>query len=252
MICMKKFILALLAVSTFATAEAQKNTILKYGNAGIYRDQSDAGAGNESRTFNWHINPGVGYQFTDHITLGLQGGFWSNFDENRTSPSANQWNRNAMENREWQLGIFYRYTHYFGNIFYVFGQLDLSYVSGQDVSENETRQVDFANNRIAETVIYNYDYYNGFMASYRPMIGMFIHDGFSLNFGFGDIAYRTTSYDVPKSTGNPTIDQSFFAFRFGQQFNFGASLNIKCHKKTGNVKPGDDLRPMMMEEDDDE
>lgn len=251
---MKKLILALLAVSAFGTANAQKKSILVYGNLGLYADKTDNGGGSEMRSFNWNVNPGVGYQFTDHLTLGVQGGIWSQFSENRNSPVLNTWNRNASEMREWQAGVFARHTHYFNNIISMFCQLDLSYVSGQDVSENETRMVNTATNSITETVIYGYDYYNGFQAFITPQVSVHVADGFALNFGFGSMGYRTISYDVPKSATalRPTIDQSNFVFNYGKQFTFGIQRNFACKKKTGNVKPGDDMRPMKTEESDDE
>ncbi len=253
---MKKLILALLAVSTISTADAQKNSVLVYGNAGLSTNQNDNGGGSESKDFNWHINPGVGFQFTDNITIGVQGGLWSEFSEVRSANAANTaWQRDASEYREWQAGAFFRYTKYFGNIFAMFTQVDLNYVSGQNVSEAETRMVDFNANQIVEQVIYNYDYYNGFQAFITPMISANVHKGLALNFGIGGLGYRTISYDTPKSPSplNPTIDQSNFIFNFGNQFSFGITKNFACKCKTGNVKPGDDLRPMRMEaEDDDE
>lgn len=250
---MKKLFLALLAVSTFGAANAQKNSVLVYGNLGLSTHHADNGGGSENKSFNWQINPGVGYQFTDNLTVGVQGGLWSNFNENRSANATNtQWKRKAAETREWQAGVFVRHTKYFGNIFAMFAQLDLSYVSGQDVSENETRTVDYTSNKIVETLIYGYDYYNGFQASITPMASVTVHKGLALNFGFGGLGYRTISYDTPKAPTalNGVIDQSDFFFNFGQQFNFGITKNFACKSKTGNVKPGDDLRPMNTEKDD--
>lgn len=245
---MKKLLLAIAAVSIFATADAQKNTFLKYGTGHIYSEKNDNGNGNESRTFNWSINPGVGYQFTDNITLGIQGGYWSTFNEDRTAnPTNTQWTRVATEYREWQIGAFFRYTHYLSQRFFMFGQIDLSYVAGQDILENEVRTIDFVNNRIDESVNYNYDYYNGFQAFYTPMIGIFVHDGLALNFGIGNIGYRYTTYEAPT-----TRESSNFVFNIGNQFNFGISKNIKCKHRTGNVKPGDDLRRLRMDDNDDD
>ncbi len=251
---MKKLILALLAVSSLGVANAQKNSVLVYGNIGLATGKTDNGGGTENRYFDWNINPGVGYQFTNNITLGLQGGIWSMFEENRTSPALNTWNRNAMETREWQAGVFFRYTKPVNNWLSLFTQLDLNYVSGQDVSEAETRAVDFAANKIVETIIYGYDYYNGFQGSITPMVQVFVHDGMALNFGIGGLGYRTISYDTPKSPTalNGTIDQSGFYFTWGNQFNFGVSKNFGCKTRTGNVKPGDDLRPMKVEDDKDD
>lgn len=256
MICMKKLILALLAVSTLGTANAQKNSILVYGTAGLSTEKTDNGGGNENKNFDWNVNPGVGYQFTDNITLGVQGGIMSMFDETRSAnPAGTQWMRNAIEQREWQAGAFFRYTKYFGNIFSMYAQVDLSYVSGQSVTEDETRTVDNAANQITNQVIYNYDYYNGFQAMVTPMVAVNVYKGLALNFGIGGLGYRTISYDTPKSPSplNATLDQSQFMFSFGNQFSFGITKNFACKCKTGNVKPGDDLRPMRMEaEDDDE
>lgn len=251
---MKKLILALLAVSSIGVASAQKNSVLVYGTLGLSHDKTDNGGGTENRQFDWNVSPGIGYQFTNNITVGLQGGIMSHFEENRMSPAANTWNRNAMETREWQAGAFFRYTKPVNNWLSLFAQVDLSYVSGQDVSEAETRAVDFAANKVVETLIYGYDYYNGFQASITPMVQVFVHDGMALNFGFGGLGYRTISYDTPKSPTalNGTIDQSSFMFTWGNQFNFGVSKNFNCKTKTGNVKPGDDLRPMKVEADDDD
>lgn len=251
---MKKLILALLAVSSFGVANAQKNSILVYGNAGIATNKSDNGGGSENRAFSWNVNPGVGYQFTNNLTVGVQGGINSHFSENRMSPAANTWNRNAMETREWSAGAFFRYTKTFSNVFSAFAQLDLSYVSGQDISEMETRQVDFLQNKVVESVIYGYDYYNGFRGSITPMLAINVNKGLALNFGFGGLSYKTISYDVPKAPTalNGTIDQSSFGLSFGQQFNFGISKNIACKCKKGNMKPGDELRPMRVEEEDEE
>ena len=263
---MKKIILALLAVATIGTANAQKNTVLVYGNVGIASDKADNGNGNEYKSLDWNINPGVGFQFTDNITVGLQGGIDNNFDEWRnptmdpTTGNLTGWARRAMENREWTAGAFFRYTYPVNKTFSFFTQIDLSYVSGQDVMENESRVLDAASNSVVETVTYNYDYYNGFQGTITPMVQVFIMDGFALNFSYGGLMYRTISYDTPvspsRAAANGSIDESNFSFTWGGQFNFGVSKNIgKCCKKTGNVKPGDDLRPMNMEaggNDDDE
>lgn len=252
---MKKLILALLAVSTIGAANAQKNSILIYGQAGVNTGKQDSGNGTESKSVNWMVNPGAGFQFTDNITVGLQGGIWSVFEENRSSNAAQtQWNRNAFEQREWQAGVFFRYEKRLSKLFTVFTQLDLSYISGTDISENETRTLDFVNNSVVETVIYNYDYYNGFQAFVQPVIKVDVYKGVALNFSFGGLAYRTISYDTPKAPAplNSTVDQSGLVFTWGQQAHFGISQNIRCKTRTGNVKPMDDLRPMRMGNDDED
>lgn len=241
---MKKLMFALLAVCMAGTAGAQKNSILAFGDAHFATKKDDMGGGSEHRSLNWGINPAIGYQFTKNITLGVQGGYNSMWNENRNSPAINSWDRVATEKREWHAGVFFRYTHNLNKTFSVFDQINLSYFSGEDATETENRAV--TGGTIVNTTTVASDVYNGFQASWAPMIMAHVYKGFALNFGFGGLAYRTYSYDVAPTTG------SEFMFTFGQQFNFGISQNFSCHCKKGHMKPGDDLRPMKMDMSDDE
>ena len=104
---MKKLFLALLAVASVATANAQKNTFLLYGNAGVNTGKTDNGAavGTETETA-WNVSPGFGYQFNHHLTVGVQGGYnaWKN--EVVNTPSATSTIKNTATAREWQAGVF--------------------------------------------------------------------------------------------------------------------------------------------------
>src|SRR5690606_39511245 len=121
---MKKLILAILAVGSVAAANAQKNSILVYGTAGVNTDNSDRHGQTDTYT-DGHVMPGVGYQFTKNVTVGLQGGFWSMNTENRTGAGTTSVST-INEDREWQLGAFFRYTHYISNIFAVYGQANFN------------------------------------------------------------------------------------------------------------------------------
>src|SRR5690606_8039865 len=107
---MKKLLLAFLAVASVATANAQKNSFLLYGNAGVTTGTTDFGArtGTEDET-SWNVSPGFGFQFNKHLTVGLQGGYaaWNNVGINVATPGMRTKNTNTS--REWKAGAFFRY-----------------------------------------------------------------------------------------------------------------------------------------------
>lgn len=229
---MKKLILAILAVGSVAAANAQKNSILVYGTAGVNTDNSDR-PGQTNTYTDWHIMPGVGYQFTKSMTVGLQGGFWSQHDESRTGAGTTSVST-INENREWQLGAFFRYTHYINNIFAVYGQANFNYISGQ------------GSTRTAGITTFN-DGYGGFTGYVQPAVQAHVGKGFALNFGFGHLGFRTTTMD--KTAGG----DNNFNFAWGNQFNWGVSKNIGCGRKMKNRhKPGDDMRSHDHGDDEDD
>ncbi len=195
---MKKFILsALLIGSAAAGAYAQAGSVLVYGNIGFHssKDASD----NKTRSFN--INPGIGYQFDKHWTVGLAGGF----ETTRFRPNnATEWNFGNQYNA----GVFVRHTMPFGKIFAIFHQLEAGY---QGTSTGNT-----GNNTTLNA--------NGFYARFTPAVGVNIVDGFALNFGFGGIEFSTM-----KASGADKAVTSF-DLTLGNQFNIGVSKNILCGK----------------------
>jgi hypothetical protein len=219
---MKKLILALLAVGSISAANAQKNTVLLYGNGTFATNKVDYFGGNDVRTTAWGINPGIGYQFSNHMTMGLQGGF----NQTRTPysyetavlQSATPFNVYATGinnfstyiNNSWSVGGFMRNTVYFGDIFFAYSQLDLSYIAGSNYVDGLSS--------ITRTS------YNGFAGAFYPAIGVFIHKGVALNFNVGGVAFSTTSSDDPFVSG-----ESSFIATFGRTVNFGVSRNIGCH-----------------------
>jgi hypothetical protein len=235
---MKKLFLALLAVGTFATVNAQKNTILVYGNAGVQVNNDDHGFGSSTSHTMWNINPGIGYQFNKNMTVGIQGGYQWHQDDNKTVISATSVHLND-EMSEWTAGGFYRYTHYISPMFAIWNQLDLSYISGEQSTDS-----------VGVTKIYNIeDDYNGFSAMITPAVAINVHEGWALNFGIGSLGYRATTWDGGAHFGSQS---SSFVFTFGQQFNIGISKNFGCKKKHGNMEPGMDMRKHKAEKDDDD
>lgn len=235
---MKKLILALLAVATVGSASAQKNSILVYGNAGVNWAKTDNGAASTNEGTDWNITPGVGFQFNNHLTVGLQGGYGSNKNV-ATAPLSKITNTD----REWQAGAFFRYTQSLNPTFNFWTQLDLGYISGKGSAETITTNISGAT-----SVVSTSDMYNGFQAMLTPAIGVNVHKGLALNFGIGGLGYRTVSYDKAPTTMNN------FVVTFGQQFNVGISKNFGCNcsKSRGHREPGMEHRKhkKMTDEDD--
>lgn len=219
---MKKLILALFAVGSFTAAQAQSaGSILVYGNVGV----SSAKDAAENKTMSWNFNPGVGYQFDEHFTVGLEGGYRSSGSKANTSGSV--W----VSDKAWQVGVFARYTMPVNHIFYFYPQLGVGYM-------NQHTSTDGKKDDKSDV--------NGFYASLFPAVGVNVHNGFALNFGFGGLGFTSMKADVPNAKAATSFDLSF-----GQQFNIGISKNFGGHKMHGHHEPMDDTRHMDTSDDDD-
>ncbi|RYE25249.1 MAG: porin family protein [Sphingobacteriales bacterium] len=237
---MKKLFIALLAMASFTAANAQqKGSWLTYGDITFATSKDKIGSSsaisNTNTTFG--INPGVGYQFSHHSTIGVQGGF--NIDRNVSSFNLGIINL-ELETRttSWGAGAFYRYTQPMGNIFFLYTQVNAGFMSSKLTTPDTTGTTvgDF------ETKM------NGFGATVFPGIGVNVCKGFALNFATGGIAFSTTWGDQPKAF-NP--HNTSFGLTFGRQINIGVSRNIGCgHKKHGHMEPGMEMRKHKKEKDD--
>lgn len=240
---MKKIILALLAITMIASANAQKNSVLLYGTLGLNLNTiDDENANTVQNNSMWNINPGVGYQFSHHFTVGIQGGFGSTRTET-TSILTGKDSIYTMTSNNWSAGVFGRYTYYFNNMFSVWDQLDVSYVGGTVSKEND-----------ASIISTSEDTYMGFAAMLTPAIGIHIYDGFALNFSFGGIGFSTKTTELAGTTNE--ISETAFDLTLGQQVNFGITKNFNCGGKKRPRDPGMQMRKMKKhradEEDDDE
>jgi hypothetical protein len=228
---MKKLLLALLAVGGFASANAQKNTVLLYGNAGYAQSTVDYGA-YDYKTTAWGVNPGIGYQFSNHMTVGLQGGY-----NNMKTPTSDGLNREI--NKDWSVGGFWRFTHYVGNIFFIYNQMELSYLAGSVQTEG----------------ISNKSQYDGVSGAWFPAIGAFVYKGLAINFNIGGVGFNSYSGNV-SSVNSPDVNGSNFAITFGRTVNIGISQNIACHSRHGrhhgHHEPGAEVRRMKIVEDEEE
>jgi hypothetical protein len=235
---MKKILLALVAMASLTAANAQKNTVLVFGAVDFMTSKDETGPASTTNN-SFFINPGVGYQFSNKSTIGIQGGYGMTNTINSVSFAGVNFD---MESRysEWQAGAFYRYTCNLNKIFFLFGQVNAAYMSG-------TTSIDTAGVVAVGKVE---DTYNGFGATAFPGVGINVHNGWALNFAVGGIGYQTATWDKATTTS------SSFNVTFGQQINFGISKNIGggcCRKKhKGHIEPGHDMRKASKEVDEDD
>ena len=184
---MKKIVLSTSLVIGFAFAsQAQKGSILVYGIMNIHTEQQP----NDDKTTSFLINPGVGYQFSDHWTAGAAG----SYGHSRSDPSAGADSRSS----DYKAGGFARYTHLFNNIFSIYGQGDV-YYHGTKVQDIRS---------------------NGVGIALTPTIGINVSKGFALNVSFGGISYERIKV---KDAGNAT---KTFDMNFGKQIGIGISQNF--------------------------
>ena len=214
---MKKLIFALLAVGSVAAVHAQSNSILVYGNVGLstYTDSAS------KNTFDWNINPGVGYQFDQHWTIGMA----LSYGQHTIKPD----NQDRTNYNHYSVGAFGRYTHTISNIFYCFAQFDMGYHGGNTTGNKETS-----------------DRFGGFYASLVPAVGIHIKNGWALNFSVGGANFMTTKYD-DQSNGS-----SGFNITFGQHMNFGVSKNFAVHHMHAHHEPGEETHKVKNGDDDED
>ncbi len=218
---MKKAILFFLAIGSFAGVQAQHSapqagSILAYGDAGF----STVNEFNKDKSLSWNFTPGVGYQFNNNMTAGLNLG-WSQISTQALgTPDPTVINR-------YSAGAFFRYTHPISNIFFAFAQFNGGY--------NGTYTTLGGAPAFAKA--------NGYYANIMPAIGVHVGKGFALNFAFGHIGYHSETMDA---VGSPT--RSGFDFTFGQQFNIGVSKNFSC-RKSSSREPMGELRNLNIDED---
>lgn len=227
---MKKLILLTALLYTVA-AYAQPHTWLVYGNAGISQN-SDSYQYPQGTNTSWSISPGIGYQVDKHITLGIQVSY-SHIEGvsdgyvllNTASPISEYiYTSGNSITINWSAGAFFRYTQNFGQIFFLYGQANMAYMSIEVYNTPYYYYpVPFYNN-------YYYQPYSpsasGIQAQVFPAIGAKVYKGLALNFNLGGLNYSSINqkvdYEGTKKAG--TVQ-----FTFGQQVSIGISDNFSCH-----------------------
>ncbi len=233
---MKKLILALLAVGTIATANAQEpHSILLYGDASFNTNRDPTLA----KTTNWDATPGVGYQFNHNWTIGLR----ISWGQNATKDA------NGVKNTDnlYSVGPFARYSHYIGKseTFFWFGQADFDYAGGYHTSMGNAAT----------------DKHSGISVGVYPALGVNVGRGLAMNFAIGGLSYATDKYTgttdqyANPAYANGTYSNNTFNFTFGHTMNIGISKNFNCgHKMHSHHEPGDEVhrrKADKMEDEDD-
>jgi hypothetical protein len=221
---MKKLILALIAAGSIATANAQSQSILLYGDLGLQTIRNS----DLSKTTVWNASPGIGYQFNHNWTLGLSISWGQSAVKDSTGIKTTQ--------NFYSVGPFARYTHFIGRseTFYWYSQADFDYQGGYTTSEGNPAT----------------DKNTGIYVGIYPALGINVGHGLCLNFNIGGINYATNKY------AGAAYSTNTFNFSFGNQANIGISKNFNCgHKMHGNHEPGDEVHrrkaDKMVEDEDD-
>lgn len=221
---MKKLFLALLAMGTIATANAQEpKSILLYGDVSLSTVRDPA----LMKTTAWDVSPGIGYQFNHNWTLGVSLS-WGQF---AMKDSAGIKNTDNL----YSVGPFARYSHYIrkSETFFWYAQFDFDYRGGYHTNEGNPAT----------------DKHNGIYVGLYPALGINVGRGICLNFAIGGINYAT---DKEADLSNAT---NSFNLTFGHQMNVGISKNFGCgHKMHSHHEPGDEVhrrRADRMEDEDD-
>lgn len=240
---MKKLVLAILAVGSIATAQAQSGSILVYGNVGFssMKETNDDGIPGTpdiiTKERTWEFAPGVGYQFNKHWTVGINFGIAGTKQINETddaTPDPESTTRDLM------VGPFVRMTMPINKIFSVYHQVNVSYLNGKTIYDDDVNGTPDVENT-----------YNGFGANWFPAVGVNFTRCMALNFSFGGLGYAQRTWD---NDGPSETKESGFIFNFGRQFNIGISANLGGHHKhmKGHHEPGEDRRRHMDMSDDDD
>jgi hypothetical protein len=237
---MKKFFLAILAVGAVATAQAQKaGSILVYGSAGYSaaKETDDDGlpgtADVVTKDRNWHFAPGIGYQFNKNWTVGINFGIGMS---TMTNDNGSITTEDKM--RELMVGPFVRYTTPISKTFFIFNQVNLSYLNGKMTDDDGvpgTPDIESS--------------YNGFAANWFPAVGVNFTKCMAFTLDFGGLGYAKRTWDL---TGPQEVSESAFDFNFGRTFNIGIQANLGGKRHRGHSEPGMDHRHMDTSDDSEE
>lgn len=241
---MKKLILAMLAVGAVASAQAQKpGSILIYGNAGFnsYKTTDNSGfpgaSDDVSKKNVWNVSPGIGYQINRFLTLGLNLGV-----ESVKETMDNGFVTAEDKTMGFQVGPFVRMTMPLNRTFFLFNQLNASFLTGKNTIDDGINGTP----DIEET-------YKGFGVAWFPAVGINFTKCMSLNFSYGGLGYAQKNWDL---TGPAESKESAFAVTFGQQFNIGISANLggrsSMKGRRHHMEPGMERRRMENWNDNDE
>jgi hypothetical protein len=178
----RAIIIAMILLCSISIASAQKHTLLVYGNLDARGYKSSNAVKNNS----FSLTPGIGYQWDDHWTGGINLAF-------------NTSKMGSLEEKSTAFGAgpFIRYAYPLSDIFAVYGQLNANYLSGKTAGLQS----------------------NGFETKLFPAIGINLKNGFALNFNFESLDFASNKFKGSNSTTN-------YGISFGSGAGFGISKNF--------------------------
>jgi len=204
---MKKIILGLLLVCGFASANAQKGTWLLFGNLGFNNTKSEF----DTKTIDWTVNPGIGYQVTNNWAVGLNL-YWNQHSTSDVPGGSAMTTVNSGK-----FGVFARYTENIGKgPFFYYGHIDALYTEGYTTDSSAPA----------------FNKHNGITIAAYPAIGMWVGRCWGINMSFGGISYVTDKQttDASATTIPSPKTASTLDINFGHQVNVGVLIKLGCCK----------------------
>ena len=261
---MKKLLLSLVVAGLAGSAAAHGNNgpnmgdVLLYG-SGSYSmsrgtNENKFGTANkysidDPKYKTWTIAPGVGFNITNCITLGVDfryAGSKTVLDKKTLGsfPAVSEY-------KTYDLGVgpFVRCTMPIGEHFFTYSQLTAHYLRGQQTRITSTAAVG-GNSFSAD------DRYKGVDVTFMPAVGINICHSAALTFAIGGIGYEYTKWDY--STQGLVAGSSMeakhhdFNVSFGREIQIGVQKTIGCGRKVrGHGEPMDETRKVDTSDDND-
>lgn len=252
---MKKLFLSLLVAgcATSAFAQPRAGSIFLYG-VGSYSSTRGSettktpGIGSNTtddpKTRNYVVAPGVGFNITKNLSVGMNigvSGSKTNWDKSTLAVGE----RYEAKSYEFFVGPFVRYTQMMGEHFFALAQFNVNYLHGKNT--NNFYQV-------IGTGASTEDTWNGVNSSLVPAVGVMVSRSCALTFGVGGAEFNYRKYDFDNNglPGEHTAKRSDFTITFGQQFNLGIQKYFGCgrhHARKGHHQMMDDTRRMDTSDD---
>ncbi|MET3037805.1 outer membrane beta-barrel protein [Chryseobacterium sp. NRRL B-14859] len=188
--------LVIAAIAVFGMMSAQKNTLLLGGNIGYTSDNTSV-SGKKSEVESFSFTPTVGYQFSDHWTVGINSTITSGKKPDDLG---------TLKENSFAIGPFVRYAVPLSQTFAVYGDLGAGY---QNMKDTYTIAATSSERKM-----------NGFYANFTPALFINFKNGFGLNFNIGGIRYGYLKDSDADLTNNR------FNFSFGKEVGVGISKNF--------------------------
>lgn len=153
------------------TAQAQKGSVLLYGNLDISTTSKNGGG-------QFSVNPGVGYQFSNSLTAGVAGGY--NYVDNGVGGNIE---------RSYKAGAFFRHATHLAGPFAYYSQFDIGYQHSSIAGSSN----------------------GSVYAALSPNIGVDLKNSFALNFAIGGISYGPNADNLLSKTFAVTFGHQFSA-----------------------------------------